>query len=112
MQVQWINPSNGGFYLLHAVDLEHSHFDNLQGVYVIFNNVETLDVGIGNIRSRLYAHRTQFEHRDDYKELRVRWAAVAPNSQGGVENYLADKLNLTVGQRFSNNPPIEVNLPW
>lgn len=111
MQVEWINPSNGGVYFLHSVDLTHNHFDNLEGVYVIFNNAETLDVGIGNIRSRLYAHRTQFENRYDYKELRVRWAAVASNFQGGVENYLAGKLKPTVGERFSNDPPIVVNLP-
>ena len=112
MQVEWINSPNGGWYWLSTVDLEDSHFDALEGVYVIFNNVETVDIGIGNIRSRLYAHRRQFQHRDDYSQLRVRWAAVAPTFQGGVENYLADRLNPTVGERFSNDPPITVNLPW
>ena len=112
MQVEWINPSNGDYYLLSSVDLTHSHFDDLQGVYVIYTNVVTADIGIGDIRDRLYAHRRQFQYRDDYNKLRVRWAEVAPSSQGGVENYLAECLKPTSGRRFSNDPPIPVNLPW
>ena len=94
------------------MDLKHSHFDKFEGVYVIFTNIETVDVGIGNIRSRLSSHRTQFEHRYDYNKLRVRWAEVESNFQGGVENYLAALLKPTSGRRFSDDPPIKVNLPW
>ena len=112
MQVKWLKLSNGDWYSLKSVNLEDSHFDDLEGVYVIFSNIETVDIGIGNIRSRLYAHRTQFENRDDYNKLGVTWAKVHTTSQGGVENYLADMLNPTVGERFSNDPPITVNLPW
>ena len=112
MPVEWVTPTNGGWYTLHSLDLAHSHFDNFHGVYIIFKDTETVDVGIGEIRRRLSAHRKQFENRNDYNILKVIWGRVPTDSQGGVENYLRQQLNPTAGQRFSDDPPITVNLPW
>ena len=112
MQVQWSAPSNGGWYNLNTVNLESKYFNNRHGVYVIFTNIYTVDVGLGEIGSRLIAHRRQFENRDDYMKLKVTWASVSTGYQGGVENYLRQQLNPRAGQRFSNDPPIPVNLPW
>ena len=112
MQVAWNRPSNGGWYALNSLDLANSHFNNLHGVYVIFTNTYTVDVGIGEIGRRLVAHRKQFENRPDYMNLKVTWGRVPTGSQGGVENYLRQQLNPTAGQRFSDDPPIAVNLPW
>ena len=42
MPVEWITPTNGGWYTLHSLDLAHSHFDNFHGVYIIFKILKQL----------------------------------------------------------------------
>ena len=76
MQVTWNRLHNGGWYALNSLNLANSHFNNLHGVYVIFTNTYTVDVGLGEIRTRLGAHRKQFENRPDYMNLKVTWAWV------------------------------------
>ena len=115
MNVNW-QTYNGNWYSLELVDLASNHFNKLSGVYIIFTNLHTffhtLDVGLGDIRTRLQDHRRQFQNRNDYGNIKVTWAHVPANSQGGVENYLRQQLEPSTGQRFSNDPPIPVNLPW
>lgn len=95
-----------------TVDLSHTHFNNMEGVYVIWQaNGPVVRVGQGIIRDRLSAHR-----RDSaitvYENLYVTWAPVSTLHRDGVERYLANTLKPKVGDAFPNANPIPVALPW
>ncbi len=99
-----------------TVNLASKHFDNLEGVYIIWHggpSPATVRVGQGNIRDRLTAHRNDpaiTRYRD--QGLYVTWAAVPGGQRDGVERFLADQLQPKVGVVFPNAQPIRVNLPW
>ena len=88
-----------------------------EGVYIIWHggqNPSTVRVGSGIIAQRLASHRSDARILT-YRErgtLYVTWADVPAQYQEGVENYLADRLQPLVGERFPNVAPIVVNLPW
>ena len=108
---------NGNRYSLNGVDLNHSHFDQMYGVYVIYyienRYIHTVYVGQGFVRDRLGQHRN-----DDriqayaHKTLYVTWASTTISERDGIEAYLHEKLQPLVGERVPDVDPIEVNLPW
>ncbi|MCK4252459.1 hypothetical protein KAX97_13505 [candidate division WOR-3 bacterium] len=115
MIVQWNKCQGGGWCNLLTVDLEHEHFNSMEGVYIIWyggDNPATVRVGQGFIRDRLASHREDLDILT-YKQfgLYVTWAQVAANQRDGVERYLAERFNPKVGSRFPEVDPIEVNLP-
>ena len=123
MNLKWSKTDLGNWYGLYDDNglYDDKSFDNLHGVYVIFRALQTtdggvvVDVGCGEIRRRLEDHRQQFKNSLDPMNLKVTWAEVPKDSQGGVENYLRQQLKPSIkerGGRFSNDPPIVVNLPW
>ncbi|SRR5713226_6742181 len=116
MQLVWVRCEGDAWCPLNTVNLQNNHFDNLEGVYVIWHGGEhpaTVRVGQGVVRDRLAAHR---EDRDvqasSHFGLFVTWAQVSSAQRDGVEKFLADSLNPKVGERFPNRAPIAVNLPW
>ena len=101
---------------LNAVNLNHDHFNNRSGVYIIWHGgtqPRVVYVGSGVIRDRINQHRKDRDIQQ-YSSLNlfVTWANVAPSYQKGVEAYLADNWNPKVGDRHPNEPPITVNSPW
>lgn len=116
IQVKWIKCLGEVWCPLSTVNLGHEHFNNLEGVYIIWHGgsaAATVRVGSGTIRDRLTAHRNDpqiqaFAHLG----LFVTWAIVQQNYREGVEAFLASTLNPKIGQRFPNVVPIGVNLPW
>src|SRR2546425_7002427 len=100
-----------------TVNLQHPHFHNLVGAYIIWHggqNLWTVYVGQGDIANRLAAHRSD-AHILQYSSLGlfVTWASVATQPvRDGIERYLAEQLQPRVGQAYPNVPPIGVNLPW
>ena len=99
-----------------TVNLQHPHFQNLEGVYIIWHggpNPATVYVGQGNIADRLRAHRTE-RNILQYSSLGlfVTWASVSAPLRDGIECYLAQTLNPKEGVAHPNCPPIGVNLPW
>jgi hypothetical protein len=99
-----------------GVDLQHNHFNDMYGVYVIWHagqNPATVRVGQGCIRDRLQDHRNDnaiLAYKQD--GLFVTWASVSANNCDGVERYLAEILKPLVGDRFPNVSSIKVNSPW
>ena len=94
------------------VDLNHAHFNNMEGIYIIWQaGGPVVKVGQGIIRDRLSAHR-----RDTtitaYTNLHVTWAPVLSPYRDGAERYLANVLQPRVGDAFPNVNPIQVFLPW
>lgn len=116
MNLNWIKCVGDQWCNLINLNLDHSHFSNLSGVYIIWHGGQqpaTVYVGKGEIAERLADHRQnatilQYSHFG----LFVSWARVDPWSQSGVERFLAERLNPKVGQRYPTVTAIPVNLPW
>ncbi len=116
MHLNWIHPNSGDHYSFLAVDLTHSHFNNLEGVYIIWhggNNPHVVYVGQGEIGRRLSDHRNNTQILK-YRglDLYVTWAAVNGQHQDGVERYLANEWSPLVGDSWPDVTPIEINSPW
>ena len=116
MNLSWIKCHGDVWCKLGTVNLEHEHFDSMEGVYIIWHggsNSSTVRVGKGNIRERLADHRTNPEIQAYAQHtLYVTWASVPSAQKNGVELFLAQRLSPLVGERSPNVSPIEVNLPW
>jgi hypothetical protein len=116
MELKWIKCQGEVWCKLTSVNLDHTHFDNMDGVYIIWHGgpkAATVYVGQGHIRDRLSQHRTNPEiQKFDSLGLYVTWAAVAESSRAGVEVYLARQLKPIVGSAHPQAVPITVNYPW
>ena len=112
MQAAWQKCQGDVWGAFMDVDLSHSHFDNMEGVYIIWQaNGPVVRVGQGIIRDRITAHRND-KAITAYNSLHVTWAPVSASYRDGVERYLADTLNPKVGDSFPDVNPIQVSLPW
>ena len=120
LTLNWFNrDSNNQNYQLFGVDLSHSHFDDLEGVYIISRAYgiipKAIYVGQGIIKNRLYAHRNNpdiLQYYSKAKPLYVAWAEVPWEYKTGVEMYLHDELTPLVGEPPQGNPtPLRVSLP-
>jgi hypothetical protein len=84
------------------------------GVYVVWVAGGTwLYVGRGKIGDRLSLHvqEGRFASFIPLGLIVVTWAPVHETLQGGVERYLQQRLRPVVGNRWSDDVPIPVNLP-
>lgn len=115
MFLNWIKSSNNEWHDLYSVNLANQHFDNMEGVYVIWhrgNSPNVVRVGQGIIRDRLSQHRDDPQIRIYLPlGLLVTWASVPNKDRDGVEAYLAQQLRPAVGERFPSAIPTVVNLP-
>ena len=116
MPVNWMKCHGDVWCSLSTVNLAHSHFGNMHGVYIIWHggpNPGTVYVGQGFIKERLTEHRGGAEIQE-YQGLGlyVTWASVPESSLDGVEAFLAGRLQPKVGSKHPTADPIEVNLPW
>src|SRR3990172_3814595 len=104
MTVYWNKCQGNVWCPLDSVNLEHNHFDTMEGVYVIWhggNNAATVRVGQGFIRDRLRDHRGDPQIQSfNHLTLYVTWASVAAAQRDGVEKYLANVLKPKVGSQF------------
>ena len=115
MKLSWMRCQGDVWCKLTFVNLDHEHFNNKRGVYMIWHGGTTpkvVYVGQGNIADRLTSHRydpeiQKYEHLDLY----VTWATVPEANLGGVEKYLADEWQPIVGTHPTAQP-IAVNSPW
>lgn len=116
MNVSWIKPDAVGWHNLETVDLAHPHFNNLEGVYIIWQRDviigNVVKVGGGIIRNRLQDHRNDHEIQSyNTGGLLVTWATVPANQRDGIERFLGDHYTPKVAIRFPDAMPIPVNLP-
>jgi hypothetical protein len=101
---------------LATVNLDHPHFNNMEGVYIIWHagpKAATVYVGQGIIRERLASHRIdpRIQAYSNFG-LYVTWASVSQAIRSGVEIFLANKLRPIVGENYPNVIPVAVDLPW
>ena len=116
MKIKWKKCVGDVWCMLNYVKLDHQHFDNMAGVYMIWHGGATpkvVYVGQGNIRERLKYHRNHQEVQN-YKneDLYVTWAKVEEHHRDGVEAYLSEQWQPLVGSRHPDVDPILVNSPW
>lgn len=117
MILNWIKCETNQWCNFFNLNLGHSHFDGLDGVYIIWHgapNPAVVYVGQGNIRDRLTAHRNEpaiIAFGLNYA-LYVTWASVPVPSRNGVERFLADIWNPLVGDSHPQAIPIPVNQPF
>ncbi len=118
LSLQWMKPKQDGearWCDLFTVPLEHSHFNGMEGVYVIWHHGlnPVLRVGQGCIREELASER----HSQDLLDLHadepvfVTWARVSQEDREGVQRYLAETLNPQVIVHVPDADPVTVNLP-
>ena len=116
MILNWIKCSGDQWCNFFNLNLNHSHFDNLEGVYIIWHgapNPEVVYVGQGNIRERIRTHRLEATIlRYRISGLYVTWAPVAATYRDGVERYLIEQWHPLVGDSHLLVAPIEINSPW
>lgn len=111
MIIDWIKCGDA-WYSLHGVNLSSTHFNNLEGVYIVWQaKGPVVRVGQGLIKDRIQSHRED-EEINAFTNLYVTWASVSTQSRDGIERYLAEVLNPKVGSNFPNIPSVAVNLPW
>ena len=112
MQLAWQKCQGDVWGPLLNLDLSHPHFNNMEGVYIIWQaNGPVIRVGQGIIQDRLYEHRNNTDITE-YSSLHVTWAPVGSLHRDGVERYLANILKPIVGDAFPNVAPTQVSLPW
>ncbi len=115
MPAHWIKRGPEDWYHLHKVQLEHSHFDDLEGVYVIWHlgpQPAVVHVGQGVIRNELAASRNDPDIQA-YSEfgLFVTWTKVAPRYLDNVEAYLVRQYKPKLWGDRDEAEPIPVELP-
>ena len=116
MQLSWIKCQGNVWCNLNTVNLDSAHFNNMEGVYVIWhvgNNPAVVYVGQGKIKDRIAEHRKDPRiQRYQSLGLYATWASVDNSSRDGVERFLYDLWRPLIGDRRPNAIPIQVNLPW
>jgi len=113
MRLIWKTCNKGSWCSFLSVNLDHTHFNGLEGVYIIWQGGgPIIRVGQGIIRERLSAHRED-KAITSCGNLFVTWAAIPfQSNRDGIERYLATRLKPRTGNEFPNVDPIIVNLPW
>jgi len=117
MQLKWQKCGGEVWCKLNFVRLEHPHFNNLEGVYVIWHGGTTpacVFVGTGVIRDKITFHRTDDRVQKPYSELGLfaTWTPVPPESRAGVEAFLIKSLKPLVQDQLPPAEPIPVTPPW
>ena len=115
MVLNWIKCNEGEWCHLDGINLDNQHFDDLEGVYIIWYDdfgPVTVYVGQGTIRDRLAVHRRDKVQEFIHTGILVTWAIALESLRDGIEAYLARKLNPLIGSRHPDCTEIEVNLPW
>lgn len=117
MNLNWIRCEGGIWCNFFNLNLNHPHFNNLEGIYIIWRGTPdpaVVYVGQGSIQQRILAHRNEqtINRFGQNSQLFVTWASVPAAHRDGIERYLANTWSPLVGNQHPNVTPIEVNSPW
>jgi hypothetical protein len=114
--LEWHKCKAGEWCALLDLDLEHQHFDDMEGVYIIWcgeQNTVALRVGEGCIRDCLAKERNirQIVAIGQRYPLYVTWAKIGAKFRRGVVRYISEEIKPKLTRPYQNIAPIEVNLP-
>ena len=114
--LDWIKCKGDVWCKLNTVNLDHEHFDNARGVYIIWHGgsqPHVVYVGQGNIRQRLRAHRADSRIQQYAgSDLYVTWAWVSEEYMNGIEDHLISKWRPKVNEKLPGTGGVMVNSPW
>ena len=115
--IEWEKCKRGAWCILSELDLDHEHFNDMEGVYVIWQGEENpvaLRAGQGLIKECLARERDDKDllaYGEKHK-LYVTWAEVNPRFRDGVFRYISEALKPEIENSYPDVSPIGVNLPW
>ena len=113
--VEWEKCKRGKWCNLSELDLDHEHFDDMEGVYVLWQGEENpvaLRVGQGLIRECLAKEQNDKDVLVYLQnEIYVTWAKVDRRFSGGIVRYIANILQPKLDSSSLDVVPIEVNIP-
>ena len=116
MNLDWNKCYGDVWCKLNAVNLDHQHFNNREGIYLIWHggtDPAVVYVGQGVIRDRLRAHRKDSDIQQFARfDLFVTWAYAEEQSRNGIEAFLANRWRPKVGSEHPDANFVEVNSPW
>ncbi len=115
MPVRWIQCDHDDWCPLNSVRLTHSHFDTMEGVYIIWHGGResaVVAVGQGIVREELAAARRD-QAIQSFRRfgLYVTWASIAERYRDGVVAYLAGYYRPKVARSVPDAEQIAVELP-
>jgi hypothetical protein len=111
MSIDWIkSPQTDKWYKFSELNLEHSQFHNLTGIYVLRSGAYVVKLGYGNLRTRLKQDKKDLKIMA-FPNLEVTWGEVKQDYQKGIERFLDEFYKPFIGTRFYDDEPIIVNLP-
>jgi len=116
LQLNWQKCQGEVWCKLNFVNLVHPHFENLEGVCVVWHGGATpaaVFVGKGMIREKITQYRADARIQK-FAELGLfaTWTSVQPQSQAGIEAFLINNLKPIVQDLLPPAEQIQVNLPW
>ena len=115
LSVYWNRCTGDTWAELYAVDLNDPHFDNLEGVYMVWlggSQPAAMCAGSGLIREKLAERRAEpLLAGMKEKSLLVTWAKVDSISRAGVERWLLENLRPKISNALPGSVAVEVNLP-
>ncbi len=115
LSVYWNRCEGDAWGELFAVDIKDPHFDNLEGVYMVWlggSQPTAICAGAGLIREEIAKRRGEpgiLAMRD--KSLLITWAKVDAYSRAGVERWLLENLKPKFTAGLPGSVAVEVNLP-
>ena len=116
ININWQRCTGNAWCELIPLDLEHPHFNHLEGIYIIWHGGQishVVRIGQGIIKNRLAEHRKDPDILKYKTEgLFVTWAHVPKSNRDNIEAFLFNELNPYVGSRAPHAIPVAVNLPW
>ena len=112
--LRWNRSQDERWCDLDRLNLDHAHFDNLEGVFVIWYggpNGRVVRVGQGPIRECLKDLR-QDPLLEPFRHLTliVSWAVVDRSVRDGVERYLGETYRPVIVTSLPSAPPVTVNM--
>jgi two-component system alkaline phosphatase synthesis response regulator PhoP len=113
--IEWEKCKRGTWCNLSELDLDHEHFNDMEGVYVLWQGEENpvaLRVGHGLIRECL-AKEQNDEDLLAYLQngIYVTWAKVDRRFSGGIVRYIEDILQPELDSSSPDAEPIRINIP-
>ena len=113
--IEWETCTRGTWCNLLELDLYHEHFDDMEGVYVIWRGADNplaLRVGQGLIRECLAREQNDKDvlaYKQD--EIYVTWGKVDRKFCGGIVRYIADVVQPELESSSPDVESIKVNIP-
>jgi len=114
--LEWNKCKAGTWCTLSDLDLDHEHFEEIEGVFIIWYGEQdpvALLVGEGCIRDCLAKERNNevICAIGQQYQLYVTWAKTGSNFRIGVVRFIAEAVTPKLASHYLDVTPIEVNLP-